>query len=386
MDNDDPLDDALTDLLGSHRVAIADEDRTYRRVVERAHRRIVGRRVARAALATAVVATIATAAAVTSAHHTAEVQVRAPLPATIGRAKATRECPITGVAPNGKTYGTVPDDPTGRAKTPDYIAVKPQNGGTAGYLNKADMLRQGPQSLPVYACDLTTVVGHLVSGIGFVPLPGTSPPPEPPPVTRGLLGVQIADPGPVVIQASGPAARVGLTPGDVIVSINNTTINSASALSAALAHSRPGDKIRISWNDTRGQEHTATVQLAAQHAPAAVPTQIPPGVSVEHEATGVVIRDQTHLTIVAGCDGSSVRVDETGTEVRVRVAYADPPTSLCPPQLLPATLHSPLGARRIVDATGVTLLLVDQDDRCTPIRVNGRCDGIVSGVVPGRQP
>ncbi|MDP9334886.1 MAG: S1C family serine protease, partial [Actinomycetota bacterium] len=150
------------------------------------------------------------------------------------------------------------------AKTPDYVAV----GGhdvVFGYVNKADMYGPNTQLLPVYACDLKTVVGHLVSGTGFVPLPGT-PLPSVPPVTRGLLGVAITGPGPVVTQVWGPAARAGLTAGDVIVSIDNTMTASASALGAALAHSRPGDKVRISWKDTRGQEHTATVQLAAPPA------------------------------------------------------------------------------------------------------------------------
>jgi S1-C subfamily serine protease len=49
------------------------------------------------------------------------------------------------------------------------------------------------------------------------------------------------------IERSGPAIDAGLKPGDVIVKINNTDVNSQSAFEEELSYHYPGDKISLSY-------------------------------------------------------------------------------------------------------------------------------------------
>jgi S1-C subfamily serine protease len=60
---------------------------------------------------------------------------------------------------------------------------------------------------------------------------------------------------------SGPAAQAGLAPGDVITSVGGQTVNSASALTNAMAQHHPGDSVSVTWLDQSQVQHTATVQL-----------------------------------------------------------------------------------------------------------------------------
>jgi len=60
-----------------------------------------------------------------------------------------------------------------------------------------------------------------------------------------------------------PADGAGISAGDVITSLSGTTVDSPSALTAALETHHPGDKVQIGWTDQSGQAHTATVQLAS---------------------------------------------------------------------------------------------------------------------------
>ena len=69
---------------------------------------------------------------------------------------------------------------------PDYISVAGPNGKVIGYAPRSDLLVSpslvgkpvpngfGSTPVPVYASNLTTLVGHLYPGIGYVPL-GSSP-------------------------------------------------------------------------------------------------------------------------------------------------------------------------------------------------------------------
>jgi hypothetical protein len=87
------------------------------------------------------------------------------------------------------TKGPIPPDaapPQGgainEALVPDFVSAYGQDGVTiAGYVPKALLLHSGSvpgtpdnppqdQPLPVYGEDLTTLVGHMVAGKGFVPL------------------------------------------------------------------------------------------------------------------------------------------------------------------------------------------------------------------------
>jgi len=59
-----------------------------------------------------------------------------------------------------------------------------------------------------------------------------------------------------------PAARAGLAPGDVIVSINGHAVASPFGIQTLLEQHHPGDRVSIGWLDPSGQAHTATVVLA----------------------------------------------------------------------------------------------------------------------------
>ncbi len=81
-----------------------------------------------------------------------------------------------------------------------------------------------------------------------------------------FLGVSLQDsPGGAVVAAVGngtPAASAGLQAGDVITSVDGKAITSANSLSSVIAAHDPGDRVKITWTDTAGQSHSATVTLA----------------------------------------------------------------------------------------------------------------------------
>jgi len=82
------------------------------------------------------------------------------------------------------------------------------------------------------------------------------------------LGVEVRDSGssqagaPVVsVEPSSPAASLGLTAGDSIVSLNGAPIGTSAALTTALAPFHSGQSVTIGWIDTAGHRHTGTVTL-----------------------------------------------------------------------------------------------------------------------------
>jgi len=87
----------------------------------------------------------------------------------------------------------------------------------------------------------------------------------------GFLGVDIASgqtsaetgaPIAGVVDGS-PAASAGLQAGDVITSLDGTTIPTPDGLSTATKSHRPGDKVTVGWTDASGARHHATVTLAS---------------------------------------------------------------------------------------------------------------------------
>jgi S1-C subfamily serine protease len=74
----------------------------------------------------------------------------------------------------------------------------------------------------------------------------------------GSSGVAIAG-----VRSGTPAAAAGLSQGDVITSVAGQSVSSGTSIQQVLASHHPGDKISISWTDSSGQSHTATVTLAA---------------------------------------------------------------------------------------------------------------------------
>ena len=85
--------------------------------------------------------------------------------------------------------------------------------------------------------------------------------------TPAFLGVQLSqDAGAATISGvvdGSPAAKAGLQAGDTITAVGGTTVDSADALSATLAERNPGDQVRVTWVDSTGTSHTATITLVA---------------------------------------------------------------------------------------------------------------------------
>jgi len=71
-----------------------------------------------------------------------------------------------------------------------------------------------------------------------------------------VAGAEIAG-----VTANGPAAAAGLVAGDTITAIDGTAVSSTTALQTAIKGHQPGDKVTVTWTDTSGQSHTATVTL-----------------------------------------------------------------------------------------------------------------------------
>ena len=60
-----------------------------------------------------------------------------------------------------------------------------------------------------------------------------------------------------------PAQKAGLAAGDVITSLNGSSVGSRTALSTLMLAHHPGDLVRVGWTDTSGTAHTKTIQLAS---------------------------------------------------------------------------------------------------------------------------
>jgi S1-C subfamily serine protease len=65
------------------------------------------------------------------------------------------------------------------------------------------------------------------------------------------------------VVTSSPAQEAGLAQGDVITTVNGTSVTSPDGVTAALEQDHPGDKVTIGWTDPSGNSNTATVQLTS---------------------------------------------------------------------------------------------------------------------------
>jgi S1-C subfamily serine protease len=61
----------------------------------------------------------------------------------------------------------------------------------------------------------------------------------------------------------GAASQAGLTAGDEIVSVGGQSIGSPSDIRSALVTHHPGDKVKVTWMDANGQQHSVTVTLGS---------------------------------------------------------------------------------------------------------------------------
>ena len=61
----------------------------------------------------------------------------------------------------------------------------------------------------------------------------------------------------------GAASQAGLAAGDEIVSLGGQSIGSPSDIRTALVTHHPGDKVKVTWLDANGQQHSVTVTLGS---------------------------------------------------------------------------------------------------------------------------
>ena len=76
-------------------------------------------------------------------------------------------------------------------------------------------------------------------------------------------GSPTTDPATVsTVIAGSPADKAGIAAGDTITAFDGTSISSAQALQNLTHRHHPGDQVSISWTDSSGQSHQATITLA----------------------------------------------------------------------------------------------------------------------------
>jgi hypothetical protein len=126
----------------------------------------------------------------------------------------------SGAAPRDPTRGTIPPLPSvspggEQASVPDFLAVAgPSNG--VGYAPRSLVLGSGPTNgyvggppdVPVYAADLRTLVGYMVSGRGFVPLADSAALPAVSGAPRSSPGGTLS-PGELVLATAAPGGSGG---------------------------------------------------------------------------------------------------------------------------------------------------------------------------------
>ncbi|HEY4429057.1 MAG TPA: S1C family serine protease [Solirubrobacteraceae bacterium] len=71
-------------------------------------------------------------------------------------------------------------------------------------------------------------------------------------------GVQVEN-----VVPGSPAAAVGISAGDVITSIDGTSIDSPTALIELMLQKHPGERVQVAWQTTAGTTENATVTLTA---------------------------------------------------------------------------------------------------------------------------
>jgi len=135
-----------------------------------------------------------------------------------------------------RSAGAVEDRPSG----PRPLTPRDRAGGAA-------------RRRPVLGADVTSLDAHADTGPAeSLPGPVDDGSDQPPRARRGALVVGV--------EQDSPAHNAGLGEGDVIVSIDGTTVDSPASLSSAL-EGHDSDTADISWVDEQGRYRTAVVRL-----------------------------------------------------------------------------------------------------------------------------
>jgi putative serine protease PepD len=135
---------------------------------------------------------------------------------------------------------------------PTLAAVDQQIGGAApgiGFAISSDMATRIARQL--IATGHVTSSGRAALGVAIT----TVTAPDGTPAGAGVVSVT----------SSGPAAKAGIRPGDVITAVNGTSTPDSQTLSAVLAGLHPGQAVSV--RVTRSDGRTATVQVKLGQLP-----------------------------------------------------------------------------------------------------------------------
>jgi len=81
--------------------------------------------------------------------------------------------------------------------------------------------------------------------------------------TEGGYGQQAGGAELAGVLAGSPAANAGLGQGDTITELGGQTVTDAEGIQHILVKYHPGDTVQVTWLDTSGQQHTATLTLTS---------------------------------------------------------------------------------------------------------------------------
>ncbi|MDT7776617.1 MAG: hypothetical protein QOC67_5541, partial [Pseudonocardiales bacterium] len=151
------------------------------------------------------------------------------------------------------------------AASVDTRSQKPGGTGFAIPINNAmevvSQIRGGSTSAAVHIGE-TGLLGVAVTGFsdravrdalaGF----NRAHPQSRPPLGSSATGAFVAG-----VADDSPADEAGLSPGDVITSVNGTDVDSAEEFNRLVGPHRPGDRMTLGWDDANGQAQAATVVL-----------------------------------------------------------------------------------------------------------------------------
>ena len=145
-------------------------------------------------------------------------------------------------------------DATGKVIGMDTAASSDRSLTSTGYaipvakaLSIAKQIQSGTETATIHIGYPAFLGVQLPASSGFAPGFGSAVP-----------GATIAG-----VVDSGAAANAGLAAGDTITSLGETTITDSDTLSTVIAKHNPGDKVSVSWADSSGQSHTATLTLGS---------------------------------------------------------------------------------------------------------------------------
>jgi len=129
------------------------------------------------------------------------------------------------------------------------------DGAVIGMTTAATSNTQDPDGYAIPIATVLEVAQGLTNGVANADYDYAQP---------AFLGIGLGSGTGTTVQGAydgTPAALAGVGAGDRITSVGGTDVQTATRLRNAIAAHSPGDKVNVSWADTSGSSHSATVTL-----------------------------------------------------------------------------------------------------------------------------